>query len=216
MKKILFYISLFLVETALVGCGILSILKLNNILGGILIAVAVILFAIIIVKYNNMIKYKNKISEALSLVDIQLKLRFDLVPNLVEVVKGYSKHEKDVLKEVVGLRQLALQANTEQEKIEYANKLVDGINNVIAIAENHPKLKANDLYSKLMEQLVDIEDRIVASRRIYDSNVNSYNSLIQTFPNNILASIYGFEKATLFKIKSGEKINVKIDLGGDK
>lgn len=207
MKKNTFLETLLYVFLGLMLVGaIVSFVFSQFIVGGILAAFFVLLLILIIAKYNKMIRYKNKVSEALSLIDIHLKMRFDLVPNLVETVKGYAKHEQETFVKTLELRALAVGAKTEKEKLEYSNQLVPKMKDIVMIAEDYPKLQADKLYKSLMEQLTDIEDRLVSSRRIYDSNVGLYNTLIQTFPNNAIAKIYGFEKETLFKIDSGENI----------
>ncbi len=207
MKKNTFLKTLLYVFLGLMLAGaIVSFVFSQFIVGGILAGLFVLLLILIIAKYNKMIRYKNKVSEALSLIDIHLKMRFDLVPNLVETVKGYAKHERETFVKTLELRALAVGAKTEKEKLEYSNQLVPKMKDIVMIAEDYPKLQADKLYKSLMEQLTDIEDRLVSSRRIYDSNVGLYNTLIQTFPNNAIAKIYGFEKETLFKIDSGENI----------
>ncbi len=207
MKKNTFLETLLYVFLGLMLVGaIVSFVFSQFIVGGILAGFFVLLLILIIAKYNKMIRYKNKVSEALSLIDIHLKMRFDLVPNLVETVKGYAKHEQETFVKTLELRALAVGAKTEKEKLEYSNQLVPKMKDIVMIAEDYPKLQADKLYKSLMEQLTDIEDRLVSSRRIYDSNVGLYNTLIQTFPNNAIAKIYGFEKETLFKIDSGENI----------
>ena len=120
------------------------------------------------------------------------------------------KHEKEVLTEVIKARTMAVEAKTEEEKLEYANKLVPQMRNLIAVAEAYPELKADALYKSLMGQLVEIEDRLVSARRIYDSNVNIYNTTIETFPQNIIASMFAFKTEPLFKIDAGENIVPKI------
>lgn len=180
-----------------------------------LIVLGVILFifiCVVIGKYNKMVKYKNKVGESLSLIDIHLKLRFDLVPNLVNTVKGYAKHEKELFDKLIETRKLAVKAKDEKQKLEYANELVPQIGRVLAVAESYPELKADVLYRDLMEELILIEDKIAASRRFYDSNVSKYNTLIEVFPNNIFASIFKFKKMELFKIDVGERFASKIDL----
>lgn len=207
MKKNTFLKTFLYVFLGLMLVGaIVSFVFSQFIVGGILAGLFVLLLILIIAKYNKMIRYKNKVSEALSLIDIHLKMRFDLVPNLVETVKGYAKHEQETFVKTLELRALAVGAKTEKEKLEYSNQLVPKMKDIVMIAEDYPKLQADKLYKSLMEQLTDIEDRLVSSRRIYDSNVGLYNTLIQTFPNNAIAKIYGFEKETLFKIDSGENI----------
>ena len=170
------------------------------------------LVAIIASKYNEMVKHRNKVKESLSLIDIQLRLRFDLVPNLVKTVKEYAKHEKEIFEKLIEIRKLALNEQDEKKKIEYANDLVPQIAQVLAIAENYPELKADALYKDLMEELVLIEDKIAASRRFYDSNVNKYNTLIEIFPNNIFAFMFSFKSMELFKIDVGERFASKIKI----
>jgi len=166
----------------------------------------------IISSRNTMVRYKHKVSEALALIDIQLKTRFDLIPNLVNVVKGYAKHEKETFAEVIKLRNLALKTEDEKETIDLANKAVPLMKNIIAISEDYPELKASKLFLNLMEQLEEIEDKIVAARRIYDSNVNIYNTKLEVFPHNLIASMFGFEKEKLFRIDANEKINVNVEM----
>lgn len=175
--------------------------------------VLLILVIIVISQYNKMVKYKHKVEESLSSVDVHLKLRFDLIPNLVSTVKGYAKHEKEVFEKLIETRKLAVKEKDEKKKLEYANELVPQMVQVLAIAEQYPELKADTLYKNLMEELVLVEDKIAASRRFYDSNVTRYNTLIEVFPNNILASMFGFKSVELFKIEVGERIAVKIDMG---
>lgn len=180
-----------------------------------LIVIVLILFIILcvcITKYNMMVRSKNKVLESLRLIDIQLKLRFDLIPNLVECVKGYCKHEEQIFTNLINLRTKALETNDEAKKLEYANQTLPNIKRVIAISEDYPELKADALYKNLMTELIEIEDKIVASRRFYDSNVNVYNTLIETFPNSIIASMFHFKRMEMYKIDAGENINVNINL----
>ena len=181
----------------------------------VLIVVSIILFILfisVVSAYNKMIRYRNKVKESLALIDIHLKLRFDLIPNLVKTVKEYAKHENEIFTKIIETRKLAVQSKDEKEKLEYANELVPQMRGVLAIAENYPELKADALFRSLMEELVLIEDKLVASRRFYDSNVNQYNTLIGVFPNNIVASIFGFKEMELFKIDVGEGFASKLDL----
>ena len=167
-------------------------------------------------QYNKIVRLNNKVNETLALIDIHLKLRFDLVPNLVSTVKGYMKHEKEVLEEVTKLRNLAANEQNEDKKIEYANMLLPKLKMVLAYTENYPDLKANVVFKQLMEELVLIEDKLVASRRFYDSNVNEYNTAISTFPGFWVAKLCKFEKHTMFKIDAGENINVVVSLGDNR
>lgn len=180
------------------------------VLGVMIFALLFVEIILLIVTYNKMVRYRNKIEESLALVDIQLKMRFDLIPNLVNTVKGYAKHEKETFKQTILLRNAALKATDEQEKLELSNKLVPKMKDIIMIAEDYPELQAQKLYKSLMEQLVDIEDRIVSARRIYDSNVNIYNTLIATFPNNFVAATFKFKVQQMYKIDAGENICPKV------
>ena len=176
------------------------------------LVIVFIMVCVLVSKYNKMIRYRNKVNESLRLIDIQLKLRFDLIPNLVKTVKAYSKHENDVFDKLIEARKNAVGAKDEKEKLEYANEMVPNMRQVLIIAEDYPELKADSLYKSLMEELILVEDKIAASRRFYDSNVNEYNTLIDVFPNNIFASMYGFKKMELFKIDVGESFNSKINM----
>ncbi len=212
-NKTPFYILLVLIVSFFVGGAVCMICGFTNeeylllvILGVVLIVVGVILMSVLISIYNTMVKYRNKVKEAIALVDIHLKMRFDVVPNLVNVVKGYAEHEKKTLEKVIRLRNKAVGATGEKEKIDGANKLLSGLKTLFSVVENYPDLKASKVYRKLMNQLAEIEDKIAASRRIYDSNVNEYNNSIQKFPANLFAGGFGFEKSEYFKIDSGEEI----------
>jgi LemA protein len=211
-RKTLFVALITILLTGLITLGILFVLNDDSkkTLGICLLVLAGIVMIAVVSGYNKMIRYHNKIKESLALVDIQLKLRFDLIPNLVKVVKKHASHEKELFEEIVALRNQAASSVDEKEKLEYANKLVPYMKNVIAVAESYPDLKSSALFKNLMEQLVDVEDRLVSARRIYDSNVNIYNTTLQVFPNSLLAYMFEFKKEELFKIDAGEAINVNV------
>ena len=207
---------LFVLTVLLIGSvgGTIYFIYYANYLIGFIFFVSSLIFAYLLIKsisdYNKIIKYKNKINESLALIDIHLKLRFDLIPNLVETVKGYAKHEKDVFKEVTALRSMAATSKSQGKKFEYANMLVPKMRELVIIAEGYPELRSDASFRNLMEQLIIIEDKLVASRRIYDSNVNEYNTLIMVFPTSIIANSFGFKKEVLFKIDAGERIAERI------
>ena len=212
MKKSAFIIFIAILTLGISGFGIYLLLATQSpVLGGILIGIAILLLLLVVFVYNKLVNYKNKVKESLSLIDIQLKLRFDLIPNLVETVKSYARHEKELFAEIARIRSMAIDAQNEEEKLEYANKLVPQMKTLVAIAENYPELKANTLFKNLMEQLVDIEDRLVSARRIYSSNVNIYNTSLQVFPQNLVATAFNFTSEPLFQIEAGEKIVYKIE-----
>jgi len=198
-------------------CDTIEIVRDEGLFMGIVLVVLLVAVVVIpifscITTYNRMVKYRNKVKESLRLIDIHLKLRFDLIPNLVSTVKGYAKHEKEIFDKLIETRKLAVGAKEEKEKLEYANELVPQMRHVLAVAEDYPELKADSLFKSLMEELVLIEDKIAASRRFYDSNVSEYNTLIKVFPNNMIASMFNFEEMELFKIDVGEGFASKIDL----
>ena len=210
MRKI-FSVLLFIVVLAgLIGGGVYCLQRDLTIFAVIFFVLAAVLLIYVIASYNKIVKYKNKVKQGLSLVDVQLKLRFDLVPNLTRLVKKYCEHEKEIIKEVTQTRKQAIEAASEKEKIVQANHLMKSMKNMIAVAEGYPELMADKLFSKFMEELSSIEDRISAARRIYDSNVNEYNTLIQAFPNSMIAKIFMFKEEELFQIDTGEKINVDV------
>jgi LemA protein len=215
MKKKSFILLFVLLELILVGLACAVFVFARNIfpVSILLLVIALIMLITLVTKYNGIIRYKNKIKESFALIDVQLKLRFDLIPNLVSVVKKFAEHEKETLTEVTKLRNLAVNSKDEKEKLEYANKLVPEIKNIVAISENYPNLKSDTLFKSLMDQLVDVEDRIASARRIYDSNVNVYNTHIEIFPNSMIAKSFGFTREEMFRIDVGENLLQKIDLG---
>ncbi|MBR1890526.1 MAG: LemA family protein [Clostridia bacterium] len=182
------------------------------IVGGVLSVVGFVLLITIVAMRNGFVRMKNMVEESLALIDIQLKNRFDLIPNLVNTVKGYAEHEKSVFTQVTKLRNLALKTEDEKEKIDCANKIVPLMKTIFAVSENYPELKSNEAFRNLMEELSSVEDRIAAARRIYDSNVNIYNSKVEAFPQDLIARLFGFEKVEYFKIATNERNNVEVNL----
>ena len=211
-RKTIFVTLIAILEAVLITLGLLFVFDegREQTLGIVLLVIAGVLLIAVISAYNKMVKYRNKIKQSLALVDIQLKLRFDLIPNLVNTIKGYAKHEQTLFKDVIKLRNQAANSTDEKEKLEFANKLVPQMKNIIAVAEGYPELKSSAMFKSLMDQLVDIEDRLVAARRIYDSNVNAYNTTIEVFPNNILGFMFEFKKEEMFKIDAGESIVISV------
>lgn len=175
----------------------------------VLIVVIAIILLIILSKYNKIIKKKNSVEQAKSGIDIYLNQRFDLIPNLVECVKGYAKHEEQVLKEITQLRA----AYSKNKDLKEAEKLNNGINQMIAVAEQYPELKASEQFLNLQKNLSKLESQLQAARRIYNNEVTNYNTLINTVPTNILAKIFNFKEAELFKIEDYKKENVQVELG---
>ena len=176
----------------------------------IVLAIVLILILVILSKYNQMIRLLNKVKKSSANIEIYLKKRFDLIPNIVECVKGYSKYEKETLESIISLRN---DYNNKQNiNIKEATEMNNSLNKYLAIIEKYPELKANEQYLDLQHKLNNIEDELVHTRRIYNEEVTRYNTLIETVPSNIVASIFAFKKADLFQIELTEKENIKIKL----
>ncbi len=160
--------------------------------------------------YNHLVVLRTRIQEALSGIDVQLKRRADLIPNLVETVKGYVKHEKEVLENVTKARSALMHADTMQQKAEADNMLTGALKSLFAVAEAYPDLKANKNFEELQRQLEDTEDKVAYSRQFYNSNVLSYNAKVQMFPTNLIASMFGFSAYDFFKAGEEDRKEVKV------
>lgn len=160
--------------------------------------------------YNGLVVLRERIKEALSNIDVQLKRRTDLIPNLIETVKGYAKHEKEVFENVTKARSALMGAGTLPEKAAAENQLTGALKSLFAVAEAYPDLKASDNFKSLQEELTDTENKISYSRQFYNSNVLDYNAKIQTFPANLIASRFGFTQKEFFEAKDSEKKEVKV------
>lgn len=160
--------------------------------------------------YNSLVSAKVRIQEALSHIDVQLKRRSDLIPNLIETVKGYAKHEKDLLENVTKARASLMSAQTTHDKAQANNMLSDTLKSLFAVAENYPDLKANQNFAKLQEELSDTENKIAYSRQFYNSNVMDYNTKIALFPNSLIANLFGFKPAEFFEAEEEERKPVKV------
>lgn len=160
--------------------------------------------------YNSLATGKVRIKEALSGIDVQLKRRVDLVPNLIETVKGYAKHEKELLENVTKARTSLMYANTTQEKAKSDNMLTDALKSLFAVSENYPDLKASANFLELQEELSDIEAKIAYARQFFNTNVSSYNSTLVNFPGSIIGSVFGFKQEEFFEANEAERKNVKV------
>ncbi len=174
----------------------------------------IILALAVIAMYNGLIRLKNRVDEAYSDIDVQLKRRYDLIPNLVETVKGYAAHEKETFAQVVKARSAAMQARESgdaKKQAEAENALSATLKTIFALAENYPDLKANQNFLELQRELEDTENKIQAARRFYNSNVRDFNTKLQVFPTNIFARWLGFKPRDYFEIKeSQEREAVKV------
>ncbi len=172
--------------------------------------VAVIVFWLIAI-YNGLIKLKNRTNEAWSDIDVQLKRRYNLIPNLVETVKGYAQHERELFEKVTQARTAAMGAQNTEEKVQTENMLTGALKSLFAVAENYPDLKANQNFLELQKELSDTENKIQASRRFYNGNVRDFNIKIEKFPENLVANMLGFKKKDFFETEEqAEREPVKV------
>ncbi|MEK9129822.1 MAG: LemA family protein [Patescibacteria group bacterium] len=161
--------------------------------------------------YNELIVFKNRVEEAWSDIDVQLKRRYNLIPNLIETVKGYATHEKELFEKVTQARASAMGAQGMTEKAEAENILSNTLKSLFAVAENYPTLQASENFAKLQDELSDTENKIQAARRFYNGNVQNFNVKVQIFPNNILAAIFNFKKEKFFELENEkERENVEV------
>jgi LemA protein len=164
----------------------------------------------IIAVYNGLITLRNRVDEAWSDIDVQLKRRYDLIPNLIETVKGYAKHEGQTFEKVVQARAAAMGAQSTHDKAEAENMLSQTLKSLFAISENYPDLKASQNFLQMQDDLKDAEDKIQAARRFYNANVRDFNTKIQVFPNNVIAGKMAFKKYEFFEAGEGERQNVQV------
>lgn len=158
--------------------------------------------------YNGLIKLKNRTKEAWADIDVQLKRRYDLIPNLIETVKGYAAHEKGLFEKVTEARSKAMGAQAVADKGQAENALSQTLKSLFAVAENYPQLRASENFQKLQDELTDTEDKIQAARRFYNGNVRDMNTKIESFPTNLVAPAFGFKKAEFFEIGDAEQREV--------
>lgn len=178
----------------------------------ILIAVIVVIVLWIVSTYNSLVGLRNTCKEAFSTMDVYLKKRWDLIPNLVETVKGYAKHEKDTLQEVISLRNTPYESMSDDEKVKTNQKLSQSVTKIMALAEAYPELKANENFIDLSNKLTKIEDDIANARKYYNGTVRIYNNKVQMFPNNIFAKIFNYKTKRMFEASLEDKQNIRINL----
>jgi LemA protein len=161
--------------------------------------------------YNRLITLRNRVREAASDIDVQSKRRFDLIPNLVETVKGYMQHEKTVLENLTKARSAIMEAGNDlHKKAEAENMMSQALKSLFAVAENYPDLKASQNFLRLQDELTDTENKIQSARRFYNGNVRDFNTAIQTFPTNLIAKMLGFSEFEFFEAEKEEKEAVKV------
>lgn len=170
-------------------------------MGWIILGVIVLLVIMVIGIYNNLVELKMRVKNAWAQIDTQLKRRFDLVPNLVETVKGYAKHEQETFEKVVEARNKYTTATNIDDKAEASNMLNNSLKSIFALAESYPELKANTNFSQLQEELVSTENKVAFSRQFYNDTVQKYNTAILAFPSNIIANMFKFTEQPFFEVK---------------
>ena len=182
--------------------------------------VILIVLALIIVwaiaEYNGLVTLRQRVKNAWSQIDVQLQRRFDLIPNLIETVKGYMGHESDVLTKVTELRTSWTNATTVSEKAKLDGELSNALKTIMAVSESYPDLKASQNFTELQQELTNTENKISYSRQFYNDTVTKYNTKVEIFPANLFATIFHFEHEDLFKVESEEaRKNVKVDFGNN-
>lgn len=175
----------------------------------IIIAVVAVIILAIIGMYNNLVKLRNNRENAFADIDVQLKQRFDLVPQLVATVKGYAEHEKGLLESITAARSAAMSATSIDDKIKADQQLTSALAGLKVQVEAYPDLKANQNFMQLQGELADIENKLAAVRRFFNSATRELNNAVQTFPNNILAGMFGFHKEAMYEIEASERAAVE-------
>ena len=176
----------------------------------IILGIIVVLVAFVITTYNSLVRLRNKVKNSFAQIDTQLQRRFDLIPNLVETVKGYASHEKGLLENITASRAGFVNASSNAEKLAMDNQLTTNLRSLFAVSENYPELKANQNFVKLQEELSQTEDKVAYSRQFYNDAVTMYNDKLQTFPANIIGSMFRFEEEALFASEEKAKEAPKV------
>lgn len=177
----------------------------------IVLAIVVVVGSWLIGVFNSLVRTRNRVKESWSDIDVQLKRRYDLIPNLVETVKGYAAHESQVLENVIKARSAAMNAHSVEERGQAENVLSGALKSLFALSENYPQLRAVESFTKLQDELSDTENKIQAARRFYNTNVMTLNTRVEQFPTNIVAGMLGFKKEEFFELNNaGEREPVKV------
>ena len=177
----------------------------------VVIVIIVLLILYVAMTYNKLVDLRNRVRDQWSQIDVQLKRRFDLIPNLVSTVKGYAKHESETLEKVIEARNSYTTATSPHEKMEANNMLTDTLTKLFAVAESYPDLKANTNFLDLQLELQDTENKIAMARQFYNDTVLTYNNKIEMFPSNLIASMFKFKMEEFFKAEEAAKENVKVE-----
>ena len=175
------------------------------------LAILVIFILYIVLTYNKLVVLRNRVKDQWAQIDVQLKRRFDLIPNLVNTIKGYTKHESETLENVIKARNTFLSASTKEEEMKADGELTNAITKLFALSESYPDLKANQNFIDLQEELTSTENKISASRQFYNDTVLNLNNKIEMFPSNIIAGMFHFKKESFFEVNEQERENVKVE-----
>lgn len=194
--------TLFLIIAAIFLAGaIFGFIASEMAFAGILVVIGIWFIAM----YNQFVQLTNRVKEAWSDIEVQMKRRYDLIPNLMETVKGYAAHEKDVFENVTKARAAAIGAQDMTGKAQAENMLSGALKSLFAVAEAYPQLRANENFLNLQNELTDTEDKVQAARRFYNGNVRDFNTLLQTFPQNLIANMFGFKSSEFFGLEENEQ-----------
>ncbi len=181
----------------------------------IILGLAIIIVGWLVFGFNSLVLGRNRAKEAWADIDVQLKRRYDLIPNLIEAVKGYMQHEKDTLSKVTEMRTLAMQGGSLEQRAENENMLTEALKSIFAVSENYPDLKANENFMELQRELSDTENKLQAARRFYNGVVRDFNTKIEQVPTNIIANIFNFKTRDFFELSENDEVArepVKVDL----
>ena len=176
----------------------------------VVIVLVVLILMYFVSTYNVLVRLRNKVKDQWAQIDVVLKQRYDLIPNLVETVKGYAKHEKDTLNAVIEARSKAVSATTSEEEMKAAGEVTQALGKLFALAESYPELKANENFMKMHDSLEEMEEKIRYSRQFYNDTVLTYKNKLEMFPSNIVASIFGFKPEAFFEANEEERKNVQV------
>jgi LemA protein len=179
----------------------------------ILVILVVVVIGYVVITYNGLVSMRNRIENAWAQIDVQLKRRYDLIPNLVETVKGYAAHERETLENVVRARNMAMSAQGPQDQAAAENMITGALKSVFALSEAYPDLKANQNFLNLQEELTGTEGRIAYARQFYNDSVYSYNTKIQSVPSNMIANQFRFNAREYFEVDEASRDNIQVDFG---
>ena len=178
----------------------------------IIVIVIVVICIVVVAMYNNLVSLRQRVQNAWSQIDVQLKRRFDLIPNLQETVKGYMAYESETFSKIAELRTAWASSTTVAEKADISNQLTEALKTIMAVSESYPDLKASESFAQLQEELRNTENKIAYSRQFYNDTVTMYNTKLEMFPSNLIAKAFNFKPSELFEVEDEkEKQNVKID-----